>query len=188
MIDEFAKTYLHGNLRWVRADLIDKVEGLSEYDVRRPLTYTGTNLLGLVKHLTMTEARYFGELFNRPYADPLPSYTDPHYANRDHLWVRAAETRAQIITNYHRACAHADATIDALPIDAETTVPWWPRPNVMLFNVLVHVLTESNRHAGHADILREQVHGASDADPTVNWPAHQAQIEQAARRAAPPGD
>ncbi|HET6738146.1 MAG TPA: DUF664 domain-containing protein [Kribbella sp.] len=67
MIDEFAKTYLHDNLRWVRADLIDKVEGLSEYDVRRPLTYTGTNLLGLIKHLTLTEARYLGELFNRPY-------------------------------------------------------------------------------------------------------------------------
>jgi hypothetical protein len=118
----------------------------------------------------------------------LLSFADPHYANRDQLWLRADETRAQIITNYHRACAHADATIDALPIDTEATVPWWPSPHVMLFNVLVHVLTETNRHAGHAGILREQVHGASDAGPTVNWPAHQAQIEQAARRAAPPGD
>ena len=60
MIDEFAKEYLHDSLRWVRETLLSKVEGLPEYDVRRPLTHTGTNLLGLIKHLTITEARYLG--------------------------------------------------------------------------------------------------------------------------------
>ncbi|HZX08180.1 DinB family protein [Kribbella sp.] len=183
MIDDFAKAYLHDALRSVRESLLSKVEGLSEYDVRRPLTHTGTNLLGLIKHLTMTEARYLGEIFGRPYPDPLPSYTDPDYANRHHLWVTEHETHAQILTNYHRACTHADATIEALPIDTRATVPWWPRPDVMLFNVLVHVLTETNRHTGHADILREQLDGTTNADPTVDWAAHRAQIEAAARAA-----
>lgn len=59
-----------------------------------------------------------------------------------------------------------------------------------LLNVLVHVVTETNRHPGHADILREQLDGALDSDPTplsplagAEWEAHQATIEQAARRA-----
>ncbi|MFD7159857.1 DinB family protein [Kribbella sp. NPDC059898] len=181
MIDDFAKTYLHDALRYVRGSLVEKVEGLSEYDVRRPLTHTGTNLLGLIKHLTLTEARYLGNIFDRPYPEPLPSFTDPGYANRHHLWVPEHETRTQILTNYERARAHADSTIEALPIDTPATVPWWPSPDVMLFNVLVHVLTETNRHAGHADILHEQLTGP--ADPSVDWASHRAQIEAAARAA-----
>jgi Protein of unknown function (DUF664) len=181
VIDEFAKEYLHDRLRWVRGALVSTLDGLSEYDVRRPLTHTGTNLLGLIKHLTITEARYLGEVFDRPYPEPLPNFADPNYANRHHLWVTEHETRAQILANYHRACEHADATIEALPIDTRATVLWWPRPDVMLFNVMVHVLTESNRHAGHADILREQLDGTTNADPDVDWPSHRARIEHAAR-------
>ncbi|GAA3097298.1 hypothetical protein JOF29_006011 [Kribbella aluminosa] len=55
----------------------------------------------------------------------------------------------------------------------------------MLFNVLVHVLTETNRHAGHADILREQLDPTTNADPAVDWTTHRAQIETAARAADP---
>lgn len=87
-----------------------KVEGLSEYDVRRPLTRTGTNLLGLVKHLTLSEARYFGLIFDRPYPEPIPSFDDPGFQNRDSLWVGEGESRADIIDAYNRACRHADAT------------------------------------------------------------------------------
>jgi hypothetical protein len=71
VIDEFAKDYLHGDLRWIRQALLWKLDGLSEYEIRRPLTSTGTNLLGLVKHLATWEARYLGEVFNRPFPDPL---------------------------------------------------------------------------------------------------------------------
>ena len=187
VIDDFAKAYLHDNLRWVRESLLLKLEGLSEYDVRRPLTRTGTNLLGLVKHLTLSEARYLGEIFDRPFPEPLPRFGDPGYANHDHMWVTEQESRADIIDGYHRAWAHADATIDALPIDAPGFVPWWPRPHVTLFNVMVHVLTETNRHAGHADILREQVDGAvGDSlvrDQEPDWEAHRARVEKAARAA-----
>jgi len=188
MIDQFAKEYLHSDLRDIRETLLWKLDGLSEYDVRRPLTMTGTNLLGLVKHLTNTEARYFGEIFGRPTPDPLPPWDEPDAW--DNMWVTEHETREQIVDAYHRACAHADATIDALPVDAPGHVPWWPRPDVKLFNVMVHVLTETNRHAGHADILREQLDGATGAWPgqdrpdAAHWAAKREVIEQAAKTAA----
>lgn len=70
MIDEFAKDYLHKGLRRHRKALLWKLDGLSEYDTRRPLTATGTNLLGLVKHVATVEARYFGEVFDRPSRNP----------------------------------------------------------------------------------------------------------------------
>jgi len=188
MIDDFAKAYLHDNLRWVRESLLLKLEGLSEYDVRRPLTRTGTNLLGLVKHLALSEARYLGEILGRPFPESLPRFEDPGYRNHDHLWVTAQETRADVVGFYQRAQQHADATIDALPIDAPGHVSWWPRPEVTLFNVMVHVLTETNRHAGHADILREQLDGAVGDPPATgpdgtDWEAHRSRIEEAARAA-----
>ena len=72
VIDTVAKGHLHDHLRWVREALIWKLEGLSEYDVRRPLTMTGTNLLGLVTHNAFWDARYFGEVFECPSPEPLP--------------------------------------------------------------------------------------------------------------------
>jgi hypothetical protein len=191
MIDEFAKEYLHGDLCWIREALVWKLEGLSEYDIRRPLTSTGTNLLGLVKHSATWEARYFGEVFGRPFPEPMSRWDDEDASGTD-LWVTADETREQIIGFYRRVWEHADATIDALAIDAPGHVPWWPRPDVKMFNILVHVLTETNRHAGHADILREQLDGAvgTDAQNTLQeydagyWENHCAEIEQAAARAA----
>lgn len=111
------------------------------------------------------------------------------------MWVTADESRGDIIAGYERACHHADATIDALPIDAPGHVPWWPQPDVRLVNVMVHVLTETNRHLGHADILREQLDGALGADPTpssdqddADWAAHRATIEKAAEAAGEPCD
>ncbi len=187
MIDEFVKEYLHDGLRDVREVMLVKFDGLSEYDIRRPLTFTGTNLLGLIKHLSIWEARYFGEIFDRPFPEPLPLLGD----GSDH-WATEDETRGQIIDRYRRVWAHADATINALDIGASGHVPWWPRPDVKLFNVLVQVLTETSRHAGHADILREQLDGATGAtavsiDPqgrdTAFWVSRCAEFERAARAA-----
>jgi hypothetical protein len=161
MIDEFAKEYLHSDLRHIRETMLWKLDGLSEYDVRRPLTATGTNLLGLVKHLSITEARYFGQVFDRPFPEPLPRW-DADDDGTD-MWANEHETREEIIQRYRRVWAHSNATIEALAVDAPGHVPWWPRPNVKLFNILVHVLSETSRHAGHADILREQLDGSTGA-------------------------
>ena len=65
MIDDAAKANLYNYLRHEREAVLAKLDGLSEYDVRRPLTVTGTNLLGMVKHLATWEARYLGEVFDR---------------------------------------------------------------------------------------------------------------------------
>ncbi|MEV0678826.1 DinB family protein [Actinosynnema sp. NPDC050436] len=190
MIDEFAKEYLHNDLREIREVMLRKLDGLSEYDVRRPLTSTGTNLLGLVKHLAVSESRYFGEVFGRPFPEPLPRWDDLEQRGTD-LWVTEHETRDEVIGRYRRVWAHSDSTIAALAVDSPGHVPWWPRPDVMLFTVLVHMLTETNRHAGHADILREQVDGAIEvaAEGTGRdaafWENRRATIEQAARAADP---
>ncbi len=179
MINDFAKT-----LQWVRQSVLDELDGLSEYDVRRPLTRTGTNLLGLVKHLTLSEAVYLGDLFNRPFPERHPRFDDLSYRNRDWLWARENESRADTVNRYRRVWQHADATIEVLPIDASGHVPWWPQPEVKLFNVMVHVLTETNRHAGHADILREQLYeaaGSDEPDEMGDWKRHRERIEEAAR-------
>ncbi|MCX5315854.1 DinB family protein [Streptomyces sp. NBC_00154] len=191
MIDDFAKDYLHSDLREIRKAMLWKLDGLCEYDIRRPLTSTGTNLLGLVKHLSLWEARYFGEVFGRPFPELLPRWDDTAERGAD-LWATEHETREEITDRYRRVWEHSDATITTLTIDSPGHVPWWPRPNVKLFNILVHVLTETSRHAGHADILREQLDGstgttaeyATDQRDAALWDAHGATIERAAKAAA----
>lgn len=164
MIDDFAKGYLHSDLRELREAMLWKLEGLSDEDVRRPLTASGTNLLGLVKHLTLTESRYFGEVFDRPFPEPVPRWDDLAARGKD-FYAADDETREEIVERYRRVWVHSDATIATLSVDSPGFVPWWPRPEVMLFNVLVHVLTETARHAGHADIVREQLDGATGVGP-----------------------
>ncbi|MEU9856209.1 DinB family protein [Streptomyces sp. NPDC047974] len=191
MIDGFAKDTLHGRLRRDREALLWKLDGLSEYDARRPLTATGTNLLGLVKHVATVEARYFGEVFGRPSPEPLSRWQD---SDGSDLWAAEDETRDRITGFYRRTWEHADATIDALPLDAPGHVPWWPEPHARtnLFAVMVHVLGETVRHAGHADILREGLDGRTGLRPEHEGPideearaAHRARIERAAGSAAP---
>ena len=119
MIDDFAKEYLLGDLRYVREAMVWKLDGLAEYDVRRPLTPTGTNLLGLIKHLTITEAWYFGEVFGRTVPEQLPWRDDDAESSEDakvaalfdyrlkldDMWVTADESRAEIVDRYRRVCA-----------------------------------------------------------------------------------
>jgi hypothetical protein len=192
MIDSFAKEHLHDHLRWVREALVWKLDGLSEYDIRRPLTATGTNLLGLVKHSAISESWYFGDVFGRPFPEPLPRWDDEP-ASEAVFWATEHETRDDIVGLYRRVWEHSDATINALAIDAPGYVPWW-REEVKLFNIMVHVLSDVTRHAGHADILREQLDGAVgllvQSEPghghdSAFWEARCAQIEQAARAADP---
>ncbi|WCD94333.1 DinB family protein [Streptomyces sp. HUAS 31] len=189
MIDEFAKDNLHGRLRRDRETLLWKLDGLSEYDARRPLTATGTNLLGLVKHVATVEARYFGEVFDRPSPEPLCRWQDSDGSDQ---WATEDETREQIIGFYRRTWEHSDATIDELSLDSPGHVPWWagPSPNTNLFAVMLHVLTETIRHSGHADILREGLDGRTGVRPEYEQPideearaAYCAKIEQAARSA-----
>jgi hypothetical protein len=194
MSDPGAKADLQRYLQQGRDALLWKLEGLSEYDVRRPLTPTGTNLLGLVKHLAYVEMGYFGETYGRPVDGPRPWLDEDLEDNAD-LWATAGESREQIVALYRRAWAHADATIEELPLDAVGQVSWWPpdRRELTLHRALVHVTAETHRHAGHADIVRELIDGAvgmrkdNDNLPPGDeawWAGHRERVERAARAAA----
>lgn len=194
MTESDPKADLRRYLQAAREALLWKLEGLSEYDIRRPLTPTGTNLLGLIKHAASVEYGYFGDTFGRPYDDRLPWYEDGAEPNAD-MWATADESRARIVGLYQRAWAHADATIEALALDATGRVPWWPegRNEVTLHRILIHVATETHRHAGHADIVRELIDGAvgmrkgNDNMPPVDqdwWDSYRAQLEDVAQKAA----
>jgi hypothetical protein len=156
------KADLHRYLQAAREALLWKLDGLSEYGIRRPLTPTGTNLLGLVKHLASVELGYFGTTFARPSVQPLPWYADDAEPNAD-MWATADESREQIVDLYRRAWTHSDGTIDTLTLDAIGHVPHWPsdRSEVTLHRIVVHVTAETNRHVGHADIVRELIDGAA---------------------------
>jgi uncharacterized damage-inducible protein DinB len=193
MTEHDAKADLLRYLQTAREALLWKLDGLSEYNVRRPLVPTGTNLLGLVKHVASVEFGYFGETFGRPSAEPLPWFEEDAEPNAD-MWATVDESRDDIIGLYHRAWAHADATIDALPLDALGYVPHWPkeRSEVTLERIIVHMIAETNRHGGHADIVRELIDGSVGLRPDNDnmapgdqqwWDQFRDRLEHAAREA-----
>ncbi|HEY2673205.1 MAG TPA: DinB family protein [Rugosimonospora sp.] len=187
------KAELRFYLTRARDALLWKMDGLSEYDIRRPLVPTGTNLLGLVKHVATVAAGYFGECFGRPFAEPMPWLDDDAERNAD-MWATADESREQIVGLYHRVWVHADATIDAVALDATGEVPWWPpeRREPTMHRVLIHMIAETERHAGHADIVRELIDGSAgiraehsslpDGDAEW-WTTYRDRVEQAAKDA-----
>src|SRR5258708_36572790 len=130
-----------------------KLEGLDDVDLRRPMTPSGTNLLGLVKHLAAVEYGWFCRTFGRP-IEPLPF--DENHPDAD-LRVRADETTQDIRAFYSRARAAADQVIDSL--DLEDTGTAWFGDAVSLRWVLSHMIEETARHAGHVDIVRELIDG-----------------------------
>ena len=187
-----AKADLHRCLQAARDALLWKLDDLSEYDVRRPLTPTGTNLLGLVKHLAGVELWYFGDAFGRPPEDR-PWSPDDARQNAD-FWATAEESRDRVVGMYRLAWAHADETIRALDLDAPGQVPWWPadRTEVTLHQILVHVVAETHRHAGQADIVRELIDGTAGLQPDDDnlrtrdrawWADYRDRVEHVAREA-----
>ena len=188
-----SKDMLRHYLQSARDAVLWKLDGLSEYDIRRPLTPSGTNLLGLVKHLAAVELGYFGDTFGRPHDEHFPWDGREQEPNED-MFATADETRGDVVARYRRANAHADATIEALSLEDTGRVPWWPDDvnPVTLHWILVHVIAETNRHAGHADILRERLDGEiglreggsnlPDGDAGW-WAGYVERVEREARRA-----
>jgi hypothetical protein len=156
---ESIKDELHGYLRGAREVLVWKLDGLGEYEVRQPLTPSGTNLLGLVKHSTASHLRYFGEVFGRSTAT-IEGPLAPADAPGAEFWAAPDESRDEILDRYRQACAFADETIGELPLEATGRVWWWGHAAVTLHHVIVHVTADTQRHAGHADILRELTDGS----------------------------
>jgi hypothetical protein len=197
MTDAGEKQTLHRYLHNARGVLLWKLEGLSGYDIWRPMTPTGTNLLGLVKHCAGVECGYFGRVIGRPFPgeDDLDWHDDDDDELGGDMYATAAESREQVTDFYRRVQAHSDATIGELPLDACGTVPWWPeeRRHPTLHTLLVHTIQETARHAGHADIIRESIDGAAGLREGVSnmpaaagaaaWKQHYDKLDQVARSA-----
>jgi hypothetical protein len=185
------KTELHAKLRAARENMLAKLDGLGEYDVRRPMTATGTNLLGLVKHLAGVEYAYLGETFGRPAPGVLPWVADGSVWEGADMWATAGESREYVTGLYARACAHGDRTIEQCDLDTRGSVPHWPedRRRTTLGVILIRMVAETAQHAGHADIVRELIDGRGGPDhedfgAEAHWQRYVARIEAAAREAA----
>jgi hypothetical protein len=179
------KHELHRKLREERAAVLATLEGVGEYDLRRPMTPTGTNLLGLVKHLASVEYRYLGDSFGRPAPETLSWVEDGSDYEGADMWAKADESSDYLIGLYRRAAAHSDETIELLELDSPASVPHWPqeRRQTTLGVLLIRVLDETAHHAGHLDIVREMIDGraASDTGESgTDWSAYVARIQDSA--------
>ncbi len=189
------KDELHQYLRIARENMLWKLDGLTEYQKRRPMTPTGTNLLGLVKHLAIVEYGYFGLTFGREFPARFAELEAEGMArpNSD-MWATAEESSESIVALYRNAWEHADETIAANDLDSIGRVLHWPveKQQVTLHRVLVQMIAETNRHAKHADIVRELIddfvglrsgnENMTDGDAAW-WAAYRAELETVAREA-----
>ena len=185
-----AKATAWGYLRSQRETVLWKVEGVDEYDLRVPRTPTGTNLLGVVKHLAGIEAEYFGACLGRTWPEPMAAWADDAEPNAD-MWATADESPEEVIGLYRRVVAWADETIGELPADHPAHVPWWGDPDTDLHRLLVHMAVETGRHAGQLDILREELDGRAGLLPAVPnlpdvdatwWEGYVARLREVAER------
>ena len=172
-----------------RDGLLSRLDGLSEYDIRRPMTPSGTNLLGLVKHLVGIEFGYLGDCVGRPAPVTLPWYEDESVWDGADMWATADQSREYIVDLYRTAWRHSDESIAQLPLDAPATVSWWPaeRRQTTFGEVLVRTVAETAHHAGHADIVREMIdgRGRSDRDDigdSAFWADYLGRVQEAADR------
>lgn len=147
-------------LRDLREALFWKVDGLDDYDLRRPLTPTGTNLLGIVKHLASVELGYFSEPCGRRQPVPTP-WMGPDMGFEEDMYATADQSSQEILDLYRTAGENTEAAINELSLDAPASVPWWSadKRDTTLRRLVVHIITETARHLGHVDILREQIDG-----------------------------
>ncbi|MGC4113031.1 MAG: DinB family protein [Nocardioides sp.] len=177
-----------------RDAVVRSLEDLSEYDVRRPLVPSGTNLLGLVKHLTGIELGYLGASVGRPSPVPLPWEDDGSVWESADMWATPDQSREYLLGLYRRAWQHSDESLATIPLDAPASVAWWTegRRETTFGHLLARVLAETAQHAGHCDIVRELIDGrggrdASDLDADW-WDAYLGRIRSAADAFRPAGE
>jgi len=187
------KAELWAALRDGRSRMLAKLDGLSEYDRRRPLTPTGTNLLGLVKHLAGEEYGYLGESFGRPPVER-PTWFRDDVSTEVEMWATADESSEYIVSVYRRACSHADVTIGELALESPGRVAHWGDRASSLGALLILMVRETAAHGGHADIVRELIDGrigtpnrkrSDDSDESANaeiWRRRRAEIQAVAER------
>lgn len=169
-----------------RDHLVGTLNGLSEYDVRRPVTPSGTSLLGLVKHVATVELGYLCDSLGRPHGLDLARDDHAWGSNAD-MWATAEQSRASLLDLYRRSWELGDAHVRELGLDAPATVPWWSAEHrrTTVGRLVVHMLDETAHHAGHADVVRETIdgRGGRDHDQVGDeqwWSSYVAQVQAAA--------
>ena len=174
-------------LQQARDSVVRSLDGLSEYDVRRPLVPSGTNLLGLVKHLAGVELNYFGTCIGRTPPVTLPWEEDGSIWESADMWATPDQSREHLLDLYRTAWRHSDDALGTLPLDTPATVSWWPaeRRRTTLGHLAVRVVEETGHHAGHCDIVREMIDGRGGGDKAdigddAWWTAYVAKIQEAA--------
>ncbi len=176
--------------------VVYKLAGLSEYDLRRPLTPTATNLLGVTFHLAAQLAEYFGETFGRPFPreDEFYYRTEASADQQDDSWVRPEATSDWVVGLYRATWEHAQETFAALDLGARGQIPTSPYAKVTLGEMMVHMVDEVARHAGHMDIVRELIDGgigryAGDGaiDTDYDWVSYRERVQAGARLAEDTG-
>lgn len=177
---------LHRYLQDARTAMLRTLDGLSDYDVRRPLTPTGTNLLGLVKHLSGVEMAYLSASVGRP-APTLPWDEDGSVWEGADMWARADESREWVLGLYRQAWELSDASLAVLPLDAPAAPAWWPEATrrTTFGHLVVRVTAETAQHAGQGEILRELIDGQAGRDhdaqgDAATWDDYVATIQAAA--------
>jgi hypothetical protein len=169
-----------------RDALLARLEGLGEHDLRRPLVASGTNLLGLVKHLVGVESGYLCESVGRPRPVPMPWYDDGSVWDDADMWATPQESGAGLVAAYRVVGRASDTSVRELGLAAPAVVSWWPaeRRRTTLGSLLVRITTETAHHAGHADIVRELIDGATgqpdEAVDAVARSAYVARVQAAA--------
>ncbi|GAB3752999.1 DinB family protein [Microlunatus parietis] len=175
---------MHDYLRAARKTMMTKIDGIGEYDRRRPMTPSGTNLLGLIKHLAGLEFGYLGTTFGRPPERLLPWIESDAIWEGADMFATPDESTDYLLGCYRDGCAHADATIEALDLDSPGSVPWWDeaKRDTTLGVIMTRMIAETSQHAGHADIIRELIDGStgSDAADPDGWRTWHDKIQAAA--------
>ncbi|WP_030608573.1 DinB family protein [Streptomyces sclerotialus] len=143
---------LEAFLDFHRSTLREKVHGLADEAARRRLVPSETTLAGLVKHLTLVERSWFPALL----ADDEVPAQDGHTGGWE---VTPEESLDALLAEYDAACARSREAAAAFPL--EHVVPHPQIGEISLRWIYVHMIEETARHAGHADILREQTDGAT---------------------------
>jgi Protein of unknown function (DUF664) len=173
-------------LQEARDSVVRSLDGLPEYDVRRPLVPSGTNLLGLVKHLTGIELGYLGTSVGRPPPVVLPWEEDGSVWEGADMWAAADQSRDYLLGLYRTAWRHSDESLATLPLDAPASVPWWQEGQqaTTFGHLVVRVVAETAQHAGHCDLVRELIDGRGGPDSAAGdrewWASHVARIQAAA--------
>lgn len=139
-------------LNRLRNAVVDASAGLTDEQQRTPGVPSGTNLLGLIRHLAAVEQHWFVQVF-----------LGRDCEIDDSMRVPVQETHARVVRGYRRACAKSDEIVRAAPdltVLAQVTTSGSDGP-VSLRRIVAHMIEETGRHAGHADILRERIDGTT---------------------------